>query len=200
VIPVHRDWRLNERHYGALQGLNKSETADKFGEDQVKIFGRRSYNIPAAAAGQVRSALAGPRPALRWDLRGRTSLDRVPQRHRPRAFLSALAPDHRAMVKSGNPVVVCGAWQQPARAGEVSRRHLRRRDRRMNISPPAPAGLRAGRIPQAGQALLSGRPGEDRSGDAGLSRPGQKRSSRNNAEFLRRRAVWPTSRTRTTAV
>ena len=44
-IPVHRDWRLNERHYGALQGLNKSETADKFGEDQVKIW-RRSYNIP----------------------------------------------------------------------------------------------------------------------------------------------------------
>ena len=44
-IPVHRDWRLNERHYGALQGLNKSETAAKFGEDQVKIW-RRSYAIP----------------------------------------------------------------------------------------------------------------------------------------------------------
>jgi len=44
-IPVHRSWRLNERHYGALQGLNKSETADKFGEDQVKIW-RRSYDIP----------------------------------------------------------------------------------------------------------------------------------------------------------
>ncbi len=39
------DWRLNERHYGALQGLNKSETAKKYGEDQVKIW-RRSYNIP----------------------------------------------------------------------------------------------------------------------------------------------------------
>jgi len=44
-IPVHRDWRLNERHYGALQGLNKSETAAKFGEEQVKIW-RRSYDIP----------------------------------------------------------------------------------------------------------------------------------------------------------
>ncbi len=44
-IPVHRSWRLNERHYGALQGLNKSETADKYGEDQVKIW-RRSYDIP----------------------------------------------------------------------------------------------------------------------------------------------------------
>jgi 2,3-bisphosphoglycerate-dependent phosphoglycerate mutase len=44
-IPVHRSWRLNERHYGALQGLNKSETAAKYGEAQVKIW-RRSYDIP----------------------------------------------------------------------------------------------------------------------------------------------------------
>jgi 2,3-bisphosphoglycerate-dependent phosphoglycerate mutase len=44
-IPVHRAWQLNERHYGALQGLNKAETAAKFGEDQVKIW-RRSYDVP----------------------------------------------------------------------------------------------------------------------------------------------------------
>ena len=44
-IPVHRHWRLNERHYGALQGLNKAETAAKFGEAQVKIW-RRSYDVP----------------------------------------------------------------------------------------------------------------------------------------------------------
>jgi len=44
-LPVHNSWRLNERHYGALQGLNKSETAAQFGEDQVKIW-RRSYDIP----------------------------------------------------------------------------------------------------------------------------------------------------------
>jgi len=43
-IPVHRSWRLNERHYGALQGLDKAETAAQFGEDQVKIW-RRSYDI-----------------------------------------------------------------------------------------------------------------------------------------------------------
>jgi 2,3-bisphosphoglycerate-dependent phosphoglycerate mutase len=43
-IPVHKSWRLNERHYGALQGLNKAETAAKHGEDQVKIW-RRSYDI-----------------------------------------------------------------------------------------------------------------------------------------------------------
>jgi 2,3-bisphosphoglycerate-dependent phosphoglycerate mutase len=44
-IPVERSWRLNERHYGALQGLDKAETAAKFGEAQVKIW-RRSYDIP----------------------------------------------------------------------------------------------------------------------------------------------------------
>ena len=42
---IEYDWRLNERHYGALQGLNKSETASKFGEEQVKIW-RRSYDTP----------------------------------------------------------------------------------------------------------------------------------------------------------
>jgi 2,3-bisphosphoglycerate-dependent phosphoglycerate mutase len=42
---VHRNWRLNERHYGALQGLNKTETAEKHGEAQVKIW-RRAYDIP----------------------------------------------------------------------------------------------------------------------------------------------------------
>jgi 2,3-bisphosphoglycerate-dependent phosphoglycerate mutase len=44
-IPIHHSWRLNERHYGALQGLNKAETAAKFGEEQVKIW-RRAYDTP----------------------------------------------------------------------------------------------------------------------------------------------------------
>ena len=44
-LPVHKDWRLNERHYGALQGLNKAEMAAKFGEKQVLVW-RRSYDTP----------------------------------------------------------------------------------------------------------------------------------------------------------
>ena len=44
-IPHHKTWRLNERHYGALQGLNKAETAEKHGEEQVLKW-RRSYDIP----------------------------------------------------------------------------------------------------------------------------------------------------------
>jgi len=47
-IPVHKSWRLNERHYGALQGLNKAETAARFGEAQVKIW-RRAYDTPPPA-------------------------------------------------------------------------------------------------------------------------------------------------------
>lgn len=47
-IPVVRDWRLNERHYGALQGLDKAETAAKHGDAQVKIW-RRSYDLPPPA-------------------------------------------------------------------------------------------------------------------------------------------------------
>ncbi len=44
-LPVHRTWRLNERHYGALQGLNKAETSAKYGEDQVFVW-RRSFDVP----------------------------------------------------------------------------------------------------------------------------------------------------------
>ncbi len=43
-VPVRRSWRLNERHYGALQGLNKQQTAERYGEDQVKLW-RRSYDV-----------------------------------------------------------------------------------------------------------------------------------------------------------
>jgi 2,3-bisphosphoglycerate-dependent phosphoglycerate mutase len=63
-IPVIRDWRLNERHYGALQGLNKSETAEKFGEEQVQIW-RRSYDTrpPALEETDPRNPAEDPRYA-----------------------------------------------------------------------------------------------------------------------------------------
>jgi 2,3-bisphosphoglycerate-dependent phosphoglycerate mutase len=47
-LPVKNTWRLNERHYGALQGLNKAETAEKYGDQQVKLW-RRSYDVPPPA-------------------------------------------------------------------------------------------------------------------------------------------------------
>jgi 2,3-bisphosphoglycerate-dependent phosphoglycerate mutase len=63
-IPVFRHWRLNERHYGALQGLNKAETAAKFGEQQVLIW-RRSYDVrpPALDAADARHPGRDPRYA-----------------------------------------------------------------------------------------------------------------------------------------
>ncbi len=61
-IPVQRDWRLNERHYGALQGLNKAETARKYGDAQVKLW-RRGYDIrpPALDAQDPRHPCHDPR-------------------------------------------------------------------------------------------------------------------------------------------
>jgi 2,3-bisphosphoglycerate-dependent phosphoglycerate mutase len=63
-IPVHHSWRLNERHYGALQGLNKAEMAAKFGDQQVLVW-RRSYDTPPPAleAGDPRLEAGDPRYA-----------------------------------------------------------------------------------------------------------------------------------------
>ncbi len=63
-VPVERDWRLNERHYGALQGLNKAETAAKYGEEQVKIW-RRSYDIPPPALEESDPRYPGNDPRYR---------------------------------------------------------------------------------------------------------------------------------------
>jgi len=63
-IPVIRDWRLNERHYGALQGINKAQMAEKFGEEQVEIW-RRSYDTrpPALQQTDPRNPINDPRYA-----------------------------------------------------------------------------------------------------------------------------------------
>lgn len=61
-LPVHKSWRLNERHYGALQGLNKAETAQQYGDDQVHTW-RRSYDTPPPVldANDERSERTDPR-------------------------------------------------------------------------------------------------------------------------------------------
>jgi 2,3-bisphosphoglycerate-dependent phosphoglycerate mutase len=63
-IPIHHSWRLNERHYGALQGLDKAETAAKYGDAQVKTW-RRAYDVapPALTDGDVRIEVDDPRYA-----------------------------------------------------------------------------------------------------------------------------------------
>ncbi|HSO05634.1 MAG TPA: 2,3-diphosphoglycerate-dependent phosphoglycerate mutase [Pelomicrobium sp.] len=63
-IPVHNSWRLNERHYGALQGLNKAETAAKFGDEQVLVW-RRSYDTPPPALERGDERFPGNDPRYR---------------------------------------------------------------------------------------------------------------------------------------
>ncbi len=60
-IPIYHDWRLNERHYGALQGLNKAQTAEKYGEAQVKLW-RRSYDIRPPELDEKDPRYTGPDP------------------------------------------------------------------------------------------------------------------------------------------
>src|SRR5437588_9353115 len=63
-IPVEHSWRLNERHYGALQGLNKAQTAAKYGEEQVLIW-RRSYDVPPPALEESDPRYPGTDPRYR---------------------------------------------------------------------------------------------------------------------------------------
>ena len=95
-IPVVRDWRLNERHYGALQGLNKAETAAKYGDDQVHIW-RRSYDIPPPEleTSDERHPAHDPRYAGIENLPSTESLAITLERVRP-SWEELIAPELRA--------------------------------------------------------------------------------------------------------
>jgi len=103
-IPVHRTWRLNERHYGALQGLNKAETAAKYGDDQVLIW-RRSYDIPPPALEPEDERFPGHDPRYK-DL----SADELPLteclKDTVARFLPVWHDTIAPMVKSGKRVVI----------------------------------------------------------------------------------------------
>lgn len=95
-IPVVRDWRLNERHYGSLQGLNKAETAAKYGDDQVHIW-RRSYDTPPPDLedSDDRHPAHDPRYAGIDGLPSTESLATTLERVMP-CWHDAIAPDLRA--------------------------------------------------------------------------------------------------------
>ena len=133
-LPVRNSWRLNERHYGALQGLDKAETAAKYGDEQVRLW-RRSYDIPPPALDPSDERFPGhdrryadlddadlPGPSRsRTPSRGScpTGTTRSPRRSPP-------APRaHR------------GAREQPACTGEVPRRCLGRCESSGSTSRPA---------------------------------------------------------------
>jgi 2,3-bisphosphoglycerate-dependent phosphoglycerate mutase len=95
-IPVVRDWRLNERHYGALQGLNKAETAARYGDEQVHIW-RRSYDIPPPEleTSDERHPAHDPRYAGIENLPSTESLAITLERVRP-SWEELIAPQLRA--------------------------------------------------------------------------------------------------------
>lgn len=103
-IPVEISWRLNERYYGALQGLNKTETAEKFGEEQVHIW-RRSYDTPPPAVEESDPRFPGHDPRYRGldpsDLPRTECLKDTVKRFLP-YWHDAIAP----AVKSGRKVLV----------------------------------------------------------------------------------------------
>jgi 2,3-bisphosphoglycerate-dependent phosphoglycerate mutase len=105
-IPVYCDWRLNERHYGALQGLNKSETAKKYGEEQVKTW-RRSYNVrpPALETNDPRHPCNDPRyiHISREQLPSTECLKDTVERFLP-CWHDSIAP----LVRSGQTVLIAG--------------------------------------------------------------------------------------------
>lgn len=104
-IPVVRSWRLNERHYGALQGLNKSETVDKHGAEQVLIW-RRSYSIqpPALEEGDERLPDNDPRYAnlAKTDLPRAEALNDTVERFLPYWF-EEIVP----VLKAQKKVLIC---------------------------------------------------------------------------------------------
>lgn len=120
-IPVYRSWRLNERHYGALQGLNKAETAEKFGEQQVKIW-RRSYDIRPPALEKSDPRYPGNDPRYRRGQRARVAADRMLEGHGS-AVPAVLARDDCAGCQIGATRSHFGPWEQPASAGEVPGQH-----------------------------------------------------------------------------
>ena len=103
-LPVIKSWKLNERHYGALQGLNKSETAEKYGEEQVKIW-RRSFDIkpPALEESDERSAVNQPmyRDVDKALLPANESLETTIERAVP-YFEEVIKPD----MKAGKRVII----------------------------------------------------------------------------------------------
>ena len=143
-IPVRRTWRLNERHYGALQGKDKKQTLEEFGEEQFMLW-RRSYDIPPPpiADDDECSQVGDPRYA-----------DAAAPRCVPRTecLKDVVVPDAALLVRrdrAGPARRHDGAGrrarQLAARAGQAPGRHLRRGHRRAEHPDRHPAALRARR-------------------------------------------------------
>ncbi len=170
-LPVYKSWRLNERHYGGLQGLDKAETAAKHGEEQVKIW-RRSYDIPPPPmdledlghpahdrryAGLDRNALPGTESLA-------TTLVRVLP-----YWFDAIAPQ----LKEGKTVLVTAHGNSAARAVQVPQWCVERGDPRTQHSHRHPVAVRTRRTTRGADLSLPGRPGSGQARRRSGGQPGQ---------------------------
>ena len=142
-LPVERSWRLNERHYGALQGLDKAQTVEKHGEAQVKIW-RRSYDIPPPPL-----ALDDQRHPI-FDRRYANVDPRVlPASESLKDTLARVLPFWNdrivAELLAGKNVLVVAHGNSPARRGEDARQRERGGDHRAQHPHRRAAGVRARR-------------------------------------------------------
>ncbi len=165
-LTVHKSWRLNERHYGALQGLNKAETTAQYGEKQVLVW-RRSY--------------ADPPPPLKPDDPRHPGHDRryadVPPAQLPlteslKDTVARFLPYWHERILP-EPRGDRRPRQQPARAGQVPRRGVRGGNRRPEHPDRHPARLRAPGRPETHSPLLPGGSGGGAQGRGGGGEPGR---------------------------
>ena len=168
-IPVYRHWRLNERHYGGLTGLDKAETRDRYGDEQFRLW-RRSYDVPPppTGPGQPLDVSADPRYVPGVVPRTECLAD-VVVRMLPYWF-DAIAP-HAARRQGrarGRP------RQQPAGAHQAPRPDERGRRRQAGNPDRRPDRLRTGQGAPAPPArwALAGRPGRHRRRHRGRSPAG----------------------------
>ncbi len=203
-------WRLNERHYGALQGLDKAETAAKYGDEQVLVW-RRSYDTPPNPLDAGRSA----RPAS--PTRATPALDRadIPLTECLKDTVARVLPYWNEKIA---PAIRAGKRVLITAHGNSLRALVKHLDGigddeivGLNVPTGATARLRARRRPQADRQPLSRRRGADRGGDGGGRRAGQgqgrvgrggpaRDESRGAARRRRRRALLRRSRSSPPAV
>lgn len=93
-LPVVKSWKLNERHYGALQGLNKAETAEKYGEEQVKLW-RRSFDVPPPELEEDDKR----NPRLQAQYRDVGENERLPLSESLAATIARVMPYHRDVIE-----------------------------------------------------------------------------------------------------
>ena len=139
-IPVQHSWKLNERHYGALQGLNKADTAAKYGDAQVKIW-RRSYDIQPPVLTKEDERYPGHDPRYT----GLTEAE-LPLRHSCTCcpvLAGGDSPSHQVRQEDHH----CCSRKLSARVSKIPRQHLREGHSGAQHPDRCTAGLRAERRP-----------------------------------------------------